>query len=217
MKQCQSTQEEIQKLISTDPNKNYLVSSDKQKLGRGQRDKKWFSTSCNLGFSFNLKSSNTLSLTSLEIGVLISKFFQEKYEISIDLKWPNDLYLNRKKCGGILIQKNQALICGIGINLFHDDELPKDIPIITTVFQAIVDNQQITKDLYNFIFNNRLSDDAIRNEFMNRCIHKNEIVTIIEDGNKVQGKFLDIGQHGEARVLINDEVKSIYSASLIIS
>lgn len=216
MKQCQSTQEEIQKLIKEDSDKFYLVSCDEQKLGRGQRDKRWFSTDCNLGFSFNLKSSNTLSLTSLEMGVLISKFFEDKYDIGIDLKWPNDLYINRKKCGGILIQKNQALICGIGMNLFHHSDFPDDIPLMTTVFNQKVDNQEITKELYNYIFDNRLSDKLIREEFMNRCIHKNEIVKILEDAKEVQGTFVDIGPYGEARVLIGEEVKSIYSASLIL-
>ena len=148
---------------------------------------------------------------------MVSKFFEQKYDIGIDLKWPNDLYINRKKCGGILIQKNQALICGIGMNLFHHDEFPKDIPSITTVFDQIVDNQEITLDLYKFIFDHRLSDDVIRSEFMNRCLHKNQLVTIIEDSNEVQGKFLDIGHYGEAKIEIGSEVKSIYSASLIIN
>ena len=215
MKRCQSTQAEIQKLLD-EKSDNYLISSEFQSLGKGQRDKKWFSVNNALAMSFNLKSSNTISLTSLEIGVLISKFFEIEYEINIELKWPNDLYINRKKCGGILIQKNNYMICGIGLNLFHDENYPSNIPKITSIFKKTHDVSEIAKKLYSFISDNRMHDEKIRSEFMQRCVHRNEIISIIEDGKEVSGTFLDVGSYGEARVLINDEVKNIYSASLLL-
>ncbi len=215
MERCQSTQIEIQKLLD-EKSDNYLVSSEFQSLGKGQREKKWFSVSNALAMSFNLKSSNTISLTSLEMGVLISKFFESEYQVEIELKWPNDLYIDRKKCGGILIQKNHHMICGIGLNLFHAKEYPSDIPRVTSIFNKPYNVSEVAKKLYLFISDNRMHDEKIRTEFMQRCVHQNELVTIIEDGKEITGTFLDVGSYGEARVLINDEVKSIYSASLLI-
>lgn len=214
MEHCQSTQDEISKLLEKDNTQNYLVSANKQKLGKGQRSKVWFSVDNALAMSFNLKAANTMTLSSLEMGVLVSRFFEQRYDISIGLKWPNDLFFKGQKCGGILIQKSQYLICGIGLNLSHPGEYPSDIESITSVFENDVDTKTLAKELYLYINDNRLSDEKIKNEFHKRCIHLNEMVQIIEDQRTHMGKFLELGHHGEARVLIESEVKNFYSASL---
>jgi len=42
------------------------------------------------------------------------------------LKWPNDLYLNHKKCAGILVEKvKDKLLIGIGLNLSTTDFPPE--------------------------------------------------------------------------------------------
>jgi len=214
MEHCQSTQDEISKLIEKDSTQNYLVSANKQKLGRGQRSKVWFSVDNALAMSFNLNAANTMTLSSLEMGVLVSKFFEQRYDISIGLKWPNDLFIHGQKCGGILIQKSQFLICGIGLNLSHFGDYPSNIESITSVFENEVNAKTLSKELYLFISDNRLSDEKIKNEFHNRCVHMNAMVEIIEEHRTLMGKFLELGHHGEARVLIESEVKNFYSASL---
>jgi BirA family biotin operon repressor/biotin-[acetyl-CoA-carboxylase] ligase len=216
MKQCQSTQEEAFNYLKSNQDKDVLVSCDKQLAGRGQRGKSWFSANNCLAMSLNLSAPNTLTLTSLEIGVLVSKFFDTNYDLSIGLKWPNDLFYNGKKCGGILIQKNQFLICGIGINLSHEKDYPNDIKSITDIGLASLNSKDLAIELYNFILSNRLSDEEIRNQFHDRCIHLNKMVEIHEDQNKNIGTFLEIGPYGEARVEISSEVKNFYSASLLI-
>jgi BirA family biotin operon repressor/biotin-[acetyl-CoA-carboxylase] ligase len=216
LKQCQSTQEESFNYLESKKDELVLVSSENQRLGRGQRGKSWFSSDHSLAMSFNLVAAHTLSLTSLEIGVLTSNFFKEKYDISIYLKWPNDLFFKGKKCGGILIQKNKFLICGIGINLYHDSEFPKNIPSIIDLNIKDIQIKDLALDLYNFINKNRLSDEVIREQFHEKCIHLNKMVEIREDNQSHIGKFLEIGPYGEARVEIQAEVRNFYSASLAI-
>jgi BirA family biotin operon repressor/biotin-[acetyl-CoA-carboxylase] ligase len=55
----------------------------------------------------------------------------------VDIRWPNDILLNGKKCGGILVETSvdgptlRFAVIGIGINLNHA-QLPAGLPAIAT-------------------------------------------------------------------------------------
>ena len=79
----------------------------------------------NLTFSFYYelnKSVNDVEDISIEIARIIQEVFLELYEKRIDIIYPNDLYINGKKFGGILVESSVTnnivnyIIVGIGIN-----------------------------------------------------------------------------------------------------
>lgn len=97
-----------------------------QKKGRGTYGKNWYSPfGYNLYLSmywrFSKGISNILSI-SLITGIVIAETINKLTNSNILIKWPNDLILNKKKIGGILIEsinkKNiNHTIIGIGINI----------------------------------------------------------------------------------------------------
>lgn len=101
--------------------------AETQTAGRGRRGRQWYSpVSENLYFSMLWKYENAdlsrLSSLSLVIAILIAESFEALGIESIQIKWPNDIYYQGKKVGGILIEnrldKNGvALVIGIGLNL----------------------------------------------------------------------------------------------------
>lgn len=104
-----------------------ICSAEIQTAGRGRRGRPWHSPFAqNLYFSllwhFEL-SATALQPLSLIVGICLADTLCELGAKNISIKWPNDIYLNGRKLGGILIEsrqfntKNQELVIGIGLNL----------------------------------------------------------------------------------------------------
>ena len=99
-----------------------VVVTKKQTNGIGSRDNSWEGGEGNLFFSFALSLDDLpidLPLNSASIYFsFIMKEILEKFIDDIWLKWPNDLYYQKNKVGGIITKKiDNVLVCGIGINL----------------------------------------------------------------------------------------------------
>jgi BirA family biotin operon repressor/biotin-[acetyl-CoA-carboxylase] ligase len=89
-----------------------IVIADHQTAGRGRLDRRWEAPEGTaLLVSFVLTPQPLLSLAA---GVAAA----EACGPDVRLKWPNDLLLDDRKLGGILIESTAAkAVCGIGINL----------------------------------------------------------------------------------------------------
>ena len=89
-----------------------VVVADHQTAGRGRSSHSWEAPSgAALLVSFVLPPNPLLSLAA---GVAAA----EACGRGVRLKWPNDLLLEGRKVGGILVEASPArAICGIGINL----------------------------------------------------------------------------------------------------
>jgi len=101
----------------------FIVQSFRQTQGVGRYNRKWHSPSGNIYFSviFNYKHK-FIAFMNTYVCYLIHSFIRKKYNISLDYKWPNDLYLKNKKLIGILTQNEiTGSSCnykiGIGINV----------------------------------------------------------------------------------------------------
>ena len=122
MKENSPFELELIRLKETDSTNNYIkhlpltkemviVSTEFQTAGRGQQGNSWESAQgANLLLSIlfsppeNVLANNQFIL-SQAISLAIQKTLDE-YTNGICIKWPNDIYWNNKKIGGILIEKN---------------------------------------------------------------------------------------------------------------
>lgn len=104
-----------------------VLLAEHQSAGRGRRGRNWQSP-----FAANLYASvawnfalwpHQLPSLSLAVGVVCAKALQALGLDTVRLKWPNDLWLDQRKLGGILIEQfGEAggacrVIVGIGINV----------------------------------------------------------------------------------------------------
>ena len=89
-----------------------VVMADYQTDGRGRLSHRWDSPPGSaLLVSFVVKPNPLLSLA---VGIAAA----EACGRGVRLKWPNDLLLDRRKVGGILVDASPSrAVCGIGINL----------------------------------------------------------------------------------------------------
>ncbi|BCS97380.1 biotin--acetyl-CoA-carboxylase ligase [Desulfoluna limicola] len=94
-----------------------LVS--RQWTGRGQLGREWVSPAGNIYGTLRLPASAVSEADCLPVLVgyaLIAAL--KRIGVNAKLKWPNDLVLNSKKVGGILIEdKGGVKMVGVGINL----------------------------------------------------------------------------------------------------
>ena len=198
---------------------NVLISTDHQVSGVGRRGHSWSHFEHALAFSFTLRPSKTITLTPLEIGLHVVKFFSP----SASLKWPNDI-LNKKseKAGGIICQLlNDMILVGIGINLkvpqINNNEFPYPVGGLFSHDEELKENikKELPLKLYQSILENRYSDKGIIKDWSKHCIHQNRHVSI-QDGKTIHsGFFTGITSHGEAVIrLENGETKNILTGSL---
>ena len=128
----QSTNNEAIKLIKKDLTNPTFIHTKMQTKGRGTMGKKWISNKGNLFlsifFEFNPKKINFRQHAILN-ACLIKKILTKYSFKKINIKWPNDLLIEKKKVCGILQEviehkEKKFLIVGIGINT---NTAPKNI------------------------------------------------------------------------------------------
>jgi BirA family transcriptional regulator, biotin operon repressor / biotin---[acetyl-CoA-carboxylase] ligase len=106
-----------------------VVVADEQTSGRGRRGTTWASPAgAGLYFSFIARPGSaggpsTLSLITLAAGVAVRDGVGRATGLAPDLKWPNDLIVDKRKLAGILAEgvaigsADQAVVIGVGVNL----------------------------------------------------------------------------------------------------
>lgn len=103
-----------------------MAVTDDQTNGRGQFRKKWLSEpNQNLTFTllFTPSRADGLMLLTVAAASAISKIIEELTNVSSEVKWPNDIFLNGKKIGGVLTEclfmgtKPERVLLGIGLNI----------------------------------------------------------------------------------------------------
>ena len=201
-----------------------LIITDNQTNGRGRRNNKWLSSpGNNLTFSLILKKPNDydLGLFSILSGVSIVKGIQKFTNINCTLKWPNDIILNNKKIGGILIEtKSNSLyfIIGIGLNV-NQQEIPPEIETIASSLRIEKNNPIQREPLLAFILNefeNLYDYEPIKwiEEWKKYCNHINKQVSFNHNNEIINGLFIDINNDGNA--IINIEKQHIIISSGVL-
>lgn len=109
------------------PGRCAVVMADEQRAGRGRHGKRWASPRgaglyLSLAYTFETKPQQ-LAPVALVAGIAVLNALQRIGARHLALKWPNDIFANDAKLGGILVdtassqREYVSVVCGIGINL----------------------------------------------------------------------------------------------------
>jgi BirA family biotin operon repressor/biotin-[acetyl-CoA-carboxylase] ligase len=136
-----STNSHAKSLLKTEGHHGTIVIAEEQTAGRGRVGRPWKSEKGkNLTFSLIIHPtipSNKFGMISLMAGVAIAEGIQKSTGLAPQCKWPNDVYINKKKVCGILSEaifisgRPPVVVTGIGINV-NQTEFPPELQKIAT-------------------------------------------------------------------------------------
>jgi len=155
------------------------------------------------------------TLATIFAAVATSEAVGKVTHIFPDIKWVNDLFINGKKIGGILTEKDYGtnkLIIGIGINLSgKQEEFPAEIRNTAASLELIhpTDNQAaaIVSAIYEQMLTPEkfLNPDIILNLYKEKLFIINEVVDIAYGNDHFEAKVIDVDDQGRLVVIRNEK------------
>jgi len=228
--QCQSTNDEVQKRIQEGKDRlpeGFILSTDYQSAGRGQRGNRWESASGeNLLFSiflrpFFLKPAEAFRL-SATVALGVAKALEEipgPEGNGFKLKWPNDFFFHDRKLGGMLIEtvfsgdRIDRAVCGIGLNVNQQD-LPPQAISLSSILGMQQDRAALMDTISKFVMAeyNKLSEggwQSIRSGYLSRLYRlARPAWYTLPDGSRFQALLKSVSEQGELILLCHDGEKT---------
>jgi BirA family biotin operon repressor/biotin-[acetyl-CoA-carboxylase] ligase len=135
--ECDSTNTLLLDRVERGAPSGSVVVARSQTAGRGRRGRTWISApgdSLTFSLFWRFAPGSSPAGLSLAVGLAVARGIEKvgagetAPELRVQLKWPNDILIDGRKLGGILIEllpgAPHAAVIGIGINL----RLPADLP-----------------------------------------------------------------------------------------
>ena len=196
------------------------ITAKSQTSGKGQRGNAWNDEpGSNLLMSIILMPGRPLSSQfvfncSVALAV-INTISQFNLSANLAIKWPNDIIVNDKKAGGILIENvlrgsswNYAIV-GLGLNI-NQSRFPDSLPHATSLYLEAGRTFQIS-DIRDKVIQNLLNEtNALHSEQVilsnyNMLLYRRELTQIFYDAdNSIEATILHVNTDGTLSVLLQD-------------
>ncbi len=215
-------------------NSGTVCLAEYQSLGRGRLGRTWVSPMgsniyCSMAWQFNQSAAQLMGL-SLVVGLAVIEALNQMGAKNIGLKWPNDIFWQGKKLGGILVEiAGDALgpcdvIIGIGLNV----NMPRHIKIdqaftdLSHVMQRTISRNQLIAHMITALndYLPRFSQQGFNgflNEWLKYDILHNQPVKITQLDQILDGLAMGIDEQGQLKVNIDGKEQCLTSAEVSVS
>ena len=196
---------------------NTLVIADTQTKARGQHGRSWVAGSSeNLYVSFVIKPDvpyKQLPIVNFPqfFSVVVADTFAF-YGALPQIKWPNDVLINGKKCAGILSEASfdgntfNGLVVGVGVNIGYD---PTEKLVIKQPATSLLNEikQSVKKD--DFLLKvlelySSMSDPFyfrgfphIKESYMRYFLHMGKKITLVNGPRNIEGVVREVTNSGD--------------------
>lgn len=183
----------------------------------------WFSPpNCNLYFS-NLIRPNIEPYKAPQLALLSAAAIYEALKemfptLPVGIKWPNDIFIDGKKCAGILCEMQtdmttiQHIVIGIGLNV-NVKEFPEELRNIATSIQIHTGKEESRSQVLATILN-KLDEfykiwlkDGLKpflSTLNGGSILKNKQIIVELANNEIEGRVKEIAEDGTLIIIKND-------------
>ncbi len=211
------------------PVEGTIIYTFEQTNGRGQRGNTWQSEpSKNVAFSLILnplflhagEQFLLTKITSLAVADLMAENLKKAgSEAEVKVKWPNDIYIDGKKAGGILIENTirenhiQHSVVGIGLNINQENFGDLHATSLKKITKKEFELPETVERLCEFIEARYLQLKANKREnlhlhYLQRLYQLNEWKTYISNDEAFEGKIVSVSDMGKLQVeLHSGEIK----------
>jgi len=205
-----------------------VLLAEKQLAGKGRKNRTWQSArGLNLTFSVLLMKDVIAGINinhlNLAASLAVASAIENLYQLKTELKWPNDVLIDKKKVAGILTEtsikgtKIERVVIGFGINLnqlvFQGDF---NIPPTSLKLELgiNIDRENLLAEVLN-IFEELLikleeKPESILAEWRAKCQMIGDKITITENDKIKSGIFYDIDDNGYLLLKRNDAIEKIH-------
>lgn len=221
---CKSTNSEAQQLLlKNEATEGCVVLTDEQTQGRGQRGNSWEAAP-----GKNITLSVILSpvflavrhqfYLNMAVSLAVLDLLREQGLGQAQVKWPNDLYFEDRKLGGILIENTvtsqsiQHSIVGIGLNV---NQLHFGISTATSL-AAVVGTQLDVKRLVNRLLEllekrylelRSGKTDKQKYEYLQSLFRYQEEHSFQIGAEQVRGRIMGVDEDGRLALQVNGELR----------
>jgi len=130
-----------------------VVGADEQTAGVGRHGHMWHSPKgTGLYISIVLRFPRPVPVVMLALGLAAREAIAEATGLAPDLRWPNDVLIDGRKCAGIIAQLDgDAVIAGIGINVSQTEFPPEFEATSLRLAGATATREDILERLLNAV------------------------------------------------------------------
>ncbi len=192
-----------------------LIVANEQTKGRGRRDHSFYSPKDDgLYFSIVLRPKQDLAAmlkVTVAAAVAVCEAIEELTNKKPEIKWVNDIFIDKKKICGILTEATtdfesrgvESIIVGIGLNV-SNTSFPEDISEIAGSIEHNLDRNVLVSTIYNhfMVWTTKLNSKELMDEYRNRSMVLGKTVYF----NNTSGLVKDINDDGN--LVIEDEHKN---------
>ncbi|TLU64704.1 bifunctional biotin--[acetyl-CoA-carboxylase] ligase/biotin operon repressor BirA [Thalassotalea litorea] len=204
-----------------------------QSAGRGRRGKNWvspFASHLYLSMYYPLEQGVAAAMgLSVVIGLAVADVLETSYQIDVQLKWPNDLYVDGKKIAGILVElegqptESGHSVIGLGLNIqmpaAQGEAIDQPWTDLSNHCNQSIDRNRLIANLI-VQFNRRLAQhqqyglSPMLADWQKRDIFLNQAVEIFSGSQVTRGICRGINANGALLIEVNGKVKPIYGGEL---
>jgi BirA family biotin operon repressor/biotin-[acetyl-CoA-carboxylase] ligase len=132
-----STNERARELAANDAPHGTVVTADEQSAGRGRQGRRWTAPP-RTAVRMSVVLRRLDPLLPLAAAVAVCEACEEEARVACELKWPNDVWIERRKVAGILVEGRPQegwAVLGIGLNVaIEEEDFPPELrPIATSL------------------------------------------------------------------------------------
>lgn len=207
-----STNNYGKKLISNGSKEATIIIANEQTKGRGRMGREFFSPA-NTGvyMSFVLfpnRHVSELGTLTTKVCVAVCRVIESIKDCKAEIKWVNDIYVNKKKVCGILTEAVtdfesgtvEAVVIGIGLNISTaSSDFPDELSLCAgSVNPVSVSRNVIVAKIINelmAIYNDG-DEKLLMEEYRQRCFLIGKEITYYRNGISCVGKAVDINDQG---------------------
>jgi len=222
-----STNDEARRLAQLGAADGLVVLTDRQSAGRGRRGADWYAAAGeSLAFSIVVRPTEPKALWSrlaLAAGLAVAEA-AEACAVEVGIKWPNDVWIGRRKVAGILVEAGHDFaVVGIGINV-NSREFPPALSELATSLQLasgqVQDRAHVLRSVLNHFGLRRQQLASGFDELLDgvrlRCVLSGHAVSLITASGTQHGRIEGLGPGGELllrtptglqRIIQADEVR----------
>lgn len=209
-----STNDDAQRWLENGAADFALVVADQQTAGRGRLNRRWITAAgAALAFSLILHPTQAemsrLALLSPLAGLAVADGLAACCGLQVQIKWPNDVLLGRRKVCGILAETNwqaeslTGVVLGIGVNVAPTSIPPADLLMFpaTSVEDAAgrpVQRWELLAAVLKALFawRQRLGSPEFFQAWENRLAFKDEPVQVQTPSGALEGTLVGIDAQG---------------------